>query len=153
MNKYQVLLEIEDLKIQFILDLIVLFSGENAEHNKQSFVNRRYENIPYNFRDLRGLQENEQALIEKLCHIIFNRGGFKPALDMLKSFKRGVKALGDNKKQYDHEKRYTLTDKDGNLKYSHKGNLPKAHFRWNYGTRYVLSSEQIDKIESLIKEL
>lgn len=152
MNKYKVLLEVEELKLGFISDLLLLFSPENyKKHNRIAFIATKYKNIPYNFSDLKGLQENEEALLSKLCHIIFNRGGFKPALEMLKSFKNGVKRLRSNFDAEDRGREYT--DKDGNYKFSHKQNLPKAHFRWNEGNRYILTAEQIDKIESLIKGL
>lgn len=154
MNKYKVLLEIEELKLGFISDLLILFSPDIYKNgNLIAFTTRKYKNIPYNTQYLLGLREEEHALISKLCHIIFNRGGFKPALEMLKSFKRGVKALGDDKNEYSHERRYAWTTKDGNDKLSHGKNLPKAHFRWNEGKRYILSSEQIYKIEHLIKDL
>lgn len=38
--------------------------------------------------------------------------------------------------------------KDGNEKYSTK-NLPKAHFRWDWG-RYTLSKESVDKITEFV---
>lgn len=48
----------------------------------------------------------------------------------------------------DPEDNYEWTNKDGNEKYSTK-NLPKAHFRWDWG-RYTLSKESVDKITEFV---
>lgn len=64
---------------------------------------------------------------------------------MLYSFRNGPKS---GIKVADPEDNYEWTNKDGNEKYSTK-NLPKAHFRWDWG-RYTLSKESVDKITEFV---
>lgn len=89
--------------------------------------------------------------LDKVRHMIFNRGDFLAVIQMLASFKCGPKRLKSNYKGTDDY--YEWTDKGGNSKLSHKGNLPKAHFRWNYGGRYLLTEDDVNKIYEFVKPL
>ena len=70
---------------------------------------------------------------------------FESVIRMLYSFRNGPKS---GIKVADPEDNYEWTNKDGNEKYSTK-NLPKAHFRWDWG-RYTLSKESVDKITEFV---
>lgn len=184
MEKYIALIRPSDLKTEFIIDLIGLFSGnkfmakENWErlnrsgylhflHNHEMYLNgtmkeRDIENhkkqIP-RWDDIRtkeqelGVTPVQYALIDKIDHMMFYRGGLKPILDMLHSFRRGVKRLNSNPSEFVHKEMYEWTYKNGNEKLSHKGNLPLGHFRWDEGTRYVLPESDLKLIAEFIEPL
>jgi len=183
-NKYKILLDLDSLKADFLFELIALFSGNDLIQVKQDwllintsrfrdYINKArypdkhrleaedFENLKNQFKqyepnewNVLGITETEFALIDKLHHIIFWRGGFKPALEMLKSFKRGTKRLRSNYGSDDYprdERNYT--GQEDNEKWSHTKNYERAHFRWNRGGRYTLNDDQINKIEQLIQGL
>ncbi len=152
MKKYKALLVNQSkLKESFIEDLISVLVGVTKEnillrkghHTRTSEIMKQL-----NFND------TQIALIDKIEHIIFYRGGLKDVVIMLNSFNKGVKRLKTcGKSDYVHERQYNHTDKDGNFKLSHSGNLPNGHFRWNSGNRYIVSEEDLRKITLFIKPL
>ncbi len=92
------------------------------------------------------LEQADRALINKVYHMLFDIGSdFESVIRMLYSFRNGPKS---GIKVADPEDNYEWTNKDGNEKYSTK-NLPKAHFRWDWG-RYTLSKESVDKITEFV---
>jgi len=91
-------------------------------------------------------EQADRALINKVYHMLFDIGSdFESVIRMLYSFRNGPKS---GIKVADPEDNYEWTNKDGNEKYSTK-NLPKAHFRWDWG-RYTLSKESVDKITEFV---
>lgn len=102
----------------------------------------------WSVRELFGedLEQADRALINKVYHMLFDIGSdFESVIRMLYSFRNGPKS---GIKVADPEDNYEWTNKDGNEKYSTK-NLPKAHFRWDWG-RYTLSKESVDKITEFV---
>ncbi len=101
--------------------------------------------------ELLKVSETQYSLIDKVDSMLDKGAGLKDVLIMLNSFSRGTKRIKSN--PYggrNHESYYDWTEKDGNEKLSHKGNIPKAHFRWNYGERYTLTDEELNKIQQFI---
>jgi len=95
------------------------------------------------------LTEAGHALLIKVVHMM-GENDMATVLRMLYSFRFGVKRIRMHFDSWDHEKQYDYTDKNGNEKLSHKGNLPKAHFRWNNGGRYILSDLELQRIETFL---
>lgn len=105
--------------------------------------------------ELLELTPTQTALICKVEHMLLYKGaGLKDVVIMLDSFKNGVKTLKTNQNSSDY-RRYTewVTTKDGLHKCRHAGNLPKAHFKWNHGTRYTLSDEDVWTLQYRMKLL
>lgn len=116
----------------------------NADKVKADFVND-LEKI------LSPLSVAGRALVSKVEHMINHKGaGLKDAVIMLKSFQRGTKRRLRATAGSNHTDLYEYTVKDGNEKYSHKGNLERAHFRWNDDQRYKLTNEEIQNISKLV---
>lgn len=109
-----------------------------------------------NKNELLKVSYTQYSLIDKIDSMLDKGNSLGDVLIMLNSFLRpkglngvrGTKRLRSNVRGTDdyHE----WTEKDGNEKLSHKGNLPKAHFRWNYGERYILTDEELNKIQKFI---
>lgn len=151
--KYLPLLNLAQLRVDFIKDLVLYFSpAENSYEKWLETQKANYYVIKKNEQiEILEIPFAEYALIEKVYHMV-NRFDFYNTVNFLNALPRGVKRLKSNPDENDHEKQYEWTDKDGNEKLSHKGNLPKAHFRWNHGERYILSEESIQKVIRFLKQ-
>lgn len=176
MEKYIGLVNPSKLKLEFLFDLFLVFSPENkstSQRNWNYIYVRNGHHIEYNgfdkgrkqlvqnenktyrecgsFAEVLNLTETQYSLIKKVENMLNKGNGLSDVLIMLNSFSRGTKRLKTNITcDSRHEKQYQWTEKDGNEKLSHKGNLPKAHFRWNYGERYTLTDEELNKIQGFI---
>ncbi len=108
------------------------------------------------FAEVLNITDIQYALIDKVENMLDKGAGLKDVIIMLNSFSRpkglngvrGTKRLRTNIRG--DEDYHEWTEKDGNEKLSHKGNLPNAHFRWNYGERYTLTDEELNKIQEFI---
>ncbi len=151
-DKYICLLNISKIQDEFLNELISVLSGSTVKHIelKSRFDSELKELLKH---PTIKLNETQTALIEKVNHMYYKGAGFLDIISMLDSFKRGVKRLKTAQTNYYHEKQYEWTDKDGNDKLSHENNLPNAHFKWNGGTRYVLSSKDLTTIADFIKPI
>jgi len=140
---YIKLCNLNQIREDFILDFYRALSGKSKALLPKDIW--RAEASLFN------LTEAGQALITKVHHMIYE-ADLATMLRMLYSFRFGVKRL----KSFPGgvgtypDQLYEYTDKDGNEKYSHKGNLPKAHFRWNNGGRYILSDLELQRIETFL---
>ncbi len=94
-----------------------------------------------------GLSEASQALLDKARTMMFHRGNFKAVVRMLYSFRYGTKRRLHS---YQLGKDHNYIDKDGNEIRSMGKNDQRAHFRWNLGTRYLLSDKELQGIESFL---
>lgn len=180
MEKYIGLLNPSKLKSEFLFDLFLVFSPE--KNKNVSLRNWNYihlhngHNVTYNdiqkgrkiliqnedetyrecksFEEILNLTKTQYALINKVDNMLA-KNGLLDVIVMLNSFnKKGLKRISSNPfGERKHEEQYKYTDKDGNEKLSHAGNLPNAHFRWNFGERYILTEEDLNKIERFIKPL
>lgn len=154
MDNYVALINPKKYKEQFLDELIGCLSrvsGKGQVEFRRKFESNLLEICKHPTIDL---NETQIALINKVEHMLFYRGGLKDVLSMLQSFSRGTKRLRSNyNADSRHENHYEYTDKDGNEKLSHKGNLKKAHFRWNDGGRYTLTDSDINNIHGLINPL
>ena len=150
MEKYIALMYPNKVKEEFINLLIGKLGNVNPEQVafRRRFEGNLYENMKH---PTINLNETQQALVGKVEHMLFYKSGLLDVIMMLNSFSKGVKAVGGNKDSYTHDKQYQWTDKDGNEKLSHAGNLPKAHFRWDFGKRYVLDTKDLQSIAELVK--
>jgi|GEM_PF-6902269 len=152
--KYLPLLNLNQLRQDFIKDFVLHFSpAENAyekwiETQKPNYyVLKSQEEV-----EILEIPFSEYALIEKVMHMV-EKFDFYNTVNFLNRLPKGVKRLRSNPYgERNHESYYDYTEKDGNEKLSHKGNLPKAHFRWNYGERYILSAESIEKVITFLKQ-
>jgi len=152
MKQYKALMNPNKVKNEFLLGLILMLAPEKADYNEKSF-NSKFRGFG-NTSELIGITDVQKELIDKVKHILFYRGGMYDVVNMLHSFSRGTKRLRtNNNNERAHEDQYIFTCKDGNPKLSHYGNLPNAHFRWNSGERYTLSSEDLKRIELYIRPL
>lgn len=128
----------------------------NFEHRKSEQA--RYEEGlikygTYKKWGILGVSEVEYYLIDKVDAMV-DKFDFYNTVNFLNALPRGVKRLKSNPYgERNHENQYEYTNKDGNEKLSHKGNFPKAHFRWNFGERYILDQESIDKIIKFLKQI
>lgn len=95
------------------------------------------------------LSAEETALLYKVHSMVYG-GDLATVLRMLYSFRFGAKRIKSNPYGSYTDSMYEYTDKDGNEKLSHKGNLPRAHFRWNFGKRYTLNADTLQKIETFL---
>lgn len=111
------------------------------------YPNRLKENFIAQLTEALPKSDATDALIDKTKHMLCCRGGLYDVLIMFHSFRYGPKKrLRSNPKQWDHNEQYEYEIKSGNEKLRHKGNLPKGHFRWNYGKRYLLSKEEVEAL-------
>lgn len=147
MKKYQGLIDSKNIKKSFLVELTSLLSGILEDRLKYTNFNSKEELVKFN------LNEQQVALINKVSNMLDKGNGLKDVVIMLDSFKRGTKRLKTNPYNSDEGSLYEWTIKNGNEKYSHKGNIPNAHFRWNYGERYTLNEEDLRKISLFIKPL
>lgn len=147
MKKYKALLvNRSELQRSFVEDLICLLASITKEKVKGIQI--------YNDSlDKLNLNSTQKALVIKVYHMTDKGAGLKDIIKMLNSFSKGTKRIKSNRWDNHHEMQYEFTEKDGNEKYSHKGNIPNAHFRWDYGQRYTLSEEDLRKISLFIKPL
>jgi len=173
MEKYIGLINPSKLKLEFLFDLFLVFSPENksiSQRNWNYIYLKNGHHIEYSgfdkgrkqliqnedksyrecssFAEVLNLTETQYSLIKKVENMLDKGNGLADVLIMLNSFSRGTKRLRSNIRG--DEDYHDWTDKDGNEKLSHKGNLPKAHFRWNYGERYTLTDEELNKIQRFI---
>jgi hypothetical protein len=148
MKEYKVLMNLNKYKESFINDLIGCLSLIGS--SQQVAFRRKFESniIEICKHPTINLNETQTALISKVEHIIFNLNDFNGAVNMLTSFKNGVKNLKSHK--YTHESLFDWKDKDGNEKMAHSKNLQKAHFFWNYQQRYILTDLDIENINRLL---
>lgn len=144
MNYLNVLLEPNKYKELFINGLILCLSDNLNTLEQVDFAKRN---------DRLQLNCTQKALIDKVEHIIFNKYDFRGAFNMLDSFKNGVKNLKTSPYECLHNEQYEYKEVNGNEKLSHKGNLKKAHFRWNNNTRYTLSNKDIYNINIYLESL
>lgn len=175
MKKYESLIKAKELKDEFIVQFASIFSTFNSDQLKEAF--ELDHSMLYNdwirlnsYSDTRfheaeklarlteefkgkslkrwenyGVNEIEYYLIDKVRSIILFKGDFAGAIRMLDSFRRGAKGLRSNVRGT--EGYYYWEEKNGIEKCRHAKNLERAHFRWNYGERYTLSWDQIQKID------
>ncbi len=173
MEKYIGLINPSKLKLEFLFDLFLVFSPENKSISQRnwnyvylknghhiawtSFDKGRKQLIQNedktyrecsSFKEVLNLTETQYALISKVESMLDKGAGLKDVLIMLNSFSRGTKRLRTNIRG--DENYHEWIDKDGNEKLSHKGNIPNAHFRWNFGERYTLTDEELNKIQGFI---
>jgi len=179
MKKYRGLINPNKLKLEFLRDLFLIFSTEvdkNISLRNWNYVYlKNGHNITYDdlrkgskpliqnedssyrecttFPEVLNITEIQYFLLDKVENMLYKANGLTDVLYMLNSFSRGTKRLKTNPYNSDEGLLYEWTNKNGNEKYSHKGNLPRAHFRWNYGERYTLSEEDLRKLALFIKPL
>jgi hypothetical protein len=146
MEKYRVLLNINKSKKDLLFEFTRLFSTLNIFDLKEKV--ELITSSDKHGHEIMGVTETQFALINKVEHILFYRGGLKDVIDMLDSFKKGVKNLKTAQNNHDHEKQYSYKEANGITKLSHNKNLKKAHFRWNDGKRYTLSNKDIRTINT-----
>jgi len=147
MKKYQGLIDGHNLKRTFLIELTSLFCGVLQDELKNTNFYSVDELVKFN------LTQQQIALIGKVHNMLDKGNGLKDVIIMINSFSRGTKRLKTNPYNTNEGDLYEWTNKDGNEKYSHKGNIPNAHFRWDYGQRYTLSEEDLRKISLFIKPL
>lgn len=103
-----------------------------------------------------GITEEEFALWDKVNHIVINLNDFGGAVRMLNSIvKKGVKRLKNTDKTAlttSKQERAEWIESAHGEYLSMGANDPKAHFRWDYGKRYTLSAETIEKVDVFLKE-
>lgn len=176
MEKYIGLINPSKLKLEFLFDLFLVFSPENksmSQRNWNYIYLKNGHHIEYNgfdkgrkqliqnedktyrecssFADVLNITTTQYALLKKVENMLDKGNGLTDVLIMFNSFSRGTKRLKTcGASDYVHEKQYEWTEKDGNEKLSHRGNLPRAHFRWNFGERYTLTDEELNKIQGFI---
>lgn len=143
MKKYNCLLKLKQLKEQFVFDLLrALSSIQDTDLLMNNWKNRNYNSTLKEWSEQLGLDEKNWSLIDKVEHIIL-RGDFDGAIAMLKSFRKGTKRLRSNVRG--NEDYYIWVERGGTEYNRHEKNLPRAHFRWNYGERYTLDWVTIEK--------
>ena len=129
---------------------------QNYEKEKFNELKNHFDllNITSKENEVLNLSVTQYALINKIEHMYYKGSGLKDIVIMLDSFKRGIKRLKTCQSSHStHDRQYNWTEKDGNEKYSHKGNLPRGHFKWNGGTRYILSDEDLTTIADFINPI
>ena len=151
-SKFRALLRIEELKEEFIQELIAALSGDFVENVAKKMRLSRGHNREVG--ELYGLDETQAALVKKVEHMMNKGAGFKDVIAMLNSFKRGTKRLKTCQTEYKHESQYKWDEsKAGNEKLRHERNLERAHFKWNEGNRYTLPYTDLNKIELLLTNI
>lgn len=153
MEKYIALLFPNQLKEEFIEEFIAVLSNISKE---QIVFRKRFESNLFEImkHPTINLSLVQIALVDKVTNMMDKGAGFLDVITMLNSFSRGTKRLKTNITcDSRHDEQYQYTDKDGNEKLSHKGNIPNAHFRWNFGERYTLSIEDLEKIKVFVQPL
>lgn len=147
MHPYLALAYQNKLKEMFLKDFKKALSKDRKvlEKGKLNFIN--YSQLKnWDVRELHDdLGEVEQALYDKVKHMIYNTD-MGSVLRMLYSFRNGVKRLPCR----DEDDLYEWTNKDGNEKLSHKGNLPLAHFRFNWDKRYIIPESMLNNIKEFV---
>lgn len=147
MHPYLALAYQSKLKEMFLQDFKKVLSKDKEvlERGKLNFIN--YSQLKnWNVRELNSdLGEVEQALYDKVEHMIY-KTDMDSVLRMLYSFRNGVKRLPYR----DKDDLYEWTNKDGNEKFSHKGNLPLAHFRFNWDKRYIIPESTLNNIKAFV---
>lgn len=149
---YSALLEQKKLKQQFIRDLENLLKVSAKFKFDTKFEIIRYRDLAnWDIRRLgKELSEEDEALIDKIEYmLLIKHNDFASVIRMLWNFRKGVKS---GLKVRNPEQNYKWTSKDGNEKHS-TSNLPRAHFRWNYGKRYVLSPRSVKKITEFVDQI
>jgi len=138
---YLHLCNLTKIREQFILDFYRALSGKSKATLPKDIWGAE--------KSLFELTEAGHALLLKVHSMVYG-GDLATVLRMLYSFRFGVKRIKSNPYGKNTDSMYEWTDKDGNEKLSHKRNLPKAHFRWNYGKRYTLSVLELERIETFL---
>lgn len=153
MEIYKGLINPNKYKQLFIKELISVFSP--LENGYEKWLETQKPNIyivkAEDIANVLKITFTEYALIEKISCMLYKGGGLRDVIIMLNSFSNGPKRLRSNPYgEREHDGYYDWTSKNGNEKFSHKGNVPNAHFRWNHGKRYTLTELDLKIIKGFI---
>lgn len=119
--------------------------GNSIEYKALCKRNKLHKAILKEFKSyIHESTEEEEALVGKVEHMLW-RYGLYEVLRMLCSFKNGPKRITSFKWIGGQELEW-VQSAHGEYQ-SYGKNLPKAHFRWNYGERYVLSEDCLYRLE------
>lgn len=105
--------------------------------------------------DLNGnFEDSEKALVEKVKWIVEIHGDVDSVFRMLKSFEKGTKRLPTDKYGLGSdraEERSTWKQTAHGEVLSGGKNLPRGHFRWDFGERYVLTEKSLKKVSNFLE--
>jgi len=149
---YDVLLQTKKIETTFIFDLACMLSNDASRvrpYYKQ-FMSGKYPSRIQKEDGYFGVSPEALALLDKIDSMISNRRNFQSVICMLYSFRFGTKRKLHSYRHGYAEKKWEWTYKDGNEKQSNETNDTRAHFRWDYGTRYTLSDRELQAIEAVL---